>query len=144
MDKGFNINIRYHGMDYLVKIEDPSEPLKDIIEKLAYNMGVPRYDRHNNPVTHSLERKVGTAEEALRTHVNGEDKSLLDYNVKPGDKLFFKIYGIGIAYGVYPVRIKKYKISWMDLIELKNLYAFFGVEVDEYQTSIDDSEMVFL
>lgn len=127
MNESLYIIVRHRGNEYLVEIDDPTEPLKSIVNKLVGLLGIERRDRNGTPLYHYLERKVGVEEELLQPQVDGEDKSLLDYNVKSEDMFFIRTFSVGSVHGVYSTHIKKYGITWMDLIELKNVYAWLGV-----------------
>ncbi len=127
MNESLDIIVRHRGYEYLIQVEDPTEPLNSIVGKISFLLGIERRDRNGTLPIHYLARKDGGEEELLRPKVDGEDKSLLDYNVKPGDMFFIRSVGVGYVYGVYTNWVKRYRLTWMDLIEPKNIYAWLGL-----------------
>lgn len=127
MNENLEIIVRHRGYEYLIDVEDPTEPLNSIVGKISFLLGIDRIDRNGNRPIHYLARKDGGEEELLNPKVDREDKSLLDYNVKSGDVFFIRSIGVGFVYGVYTTGVKRYRTTWMDLIEPKNIYAWLGL-----------------
>ncbi len=87
MEEEFFITVCYQGNEYSVEVEDPNRSIQDHINKLISGMRLPRADGGGNPSTYHLGRSIDGEEEILRPKIDGEEKTLLDYNVKPGDVL---------------------------------------------------------
>lgn len=87
MEQGFYIVISYQGNEYNVEIEDPYSPIQDLIARLVRGLGLPRVDGGGNPATYLLGRIRNEEEEILQAWMQGEERTLLDYGVQPGDRI---------------------------------------------------------
>lgn len=87
MEEEFMIVLSYQGNEYNVQIEDPTNSIQDIINKVIAGLGLSRVDGGGNPATYHLGRVVDDEEEILQPKVKGEEKTLIDYQVQPGDTL---------------------------------------------------------
>ncbi len=87
MEDGFFVVISHQGNEYNVGIEDPNSPIGELIRKLILGLGLPQTDGGGHPATYYLGRVTDNQEEILQSKVDGEEKTLMDYNVKPGDYL---------------------------------------------------------
>lgn len=79
--------LSYQGNEYNVEVEDPNSSIQDLINKLIAGLGLPRTDGGGNPATYHLGRVLDGDEEILQPKVDGEEKTLLDYHVNPGDHM---------------------------------------------------------
>ncbi len=87
MEEGFFVVLAHQGNEYNVEVEDPNSPIQELINKLIIGLGLSRTDGGGNPATYYLGRVVDNEEEILQPKVDGEEKNLMDYGVKPGDYL---------------------------------------------------------
>ena len=87
MDDVFFVILTYQGDDSTVEVEDPTNSIQELINKIIVGLGLPRMDGAGNPVTYFLGRVHNDGEEVLKPKVNGEEKNLIDYQVQPGDRL---------------------------------------------------------
>ncbi|MFH1119800.1 MAG: hypothetical protein V1775_08240 [Bacteroidota bacterium] len=87
MEETFFILLAYQGNEYTVEIEDPTNSIQEIINKLITGLGLSRTDGGGNPATYHLGRVLDDQEEILQTKINGEERTLVDYRIQPGDRL---------------------------------------------------------
>lgn len=87
MEEDFFVLLSYQGNEYTVEVEDPTNSIQEIINKVITGLGLPRTDGGGNPATYHLGRVMDDKEEILQTKVNGEERTLVDYRIQPGDRL---------------------------------------------------------
>jgi len=87
MEEEFFVILSYQGNEYTVQIEDPTNTVQEIINKIIIGLGLSRLDGGGNPATYHLGRVLNDQEEILQPKVKGEEKNLIDYQVQPGDRL---------------------------------------------------------
>lgn len=87
MEEPFFILLSYQGNDYTVEVEDPTNSIHEIINKVIVGLGLSRTDGGGNPATYHLGRIIDDQEEILKPKVNGEERTLVDYRIQPGDRL---------------------------------------------------------
>ncbi len=87
MEEEFFIVLNYQGNEYNVEIEDPTSSIKEIIDKVILGLGLSRLDGGGNPATYVLGRQIDDQEDILQPKVDGEEKTLIDYQVQPGDRI---------------------------------------------------------
>ncbi len=94
MEQGFYVVLSYQGNEYNVEIENPNRPLRDLIINLVTRLELPHVDGGGNPATYYLGRSVQGQEEILQARVKGEEMTLMDYDVKSGDRITLTILPI--------------------------------------------------
>lgn len=87
MEDEFFVLLSYQGNEYTVEIEDPTNSVQEIINKVIVGLGLSRTDGGGNPATYHLGRILDDQEEILQPTINGEEQTLADYQIKPGDRL---------------------------------------------------------
>ena len=87
MEDEFFVLLSYQGNEYTVEIEDPTNSVQEIISKVIVGLGLSRTDGGGNPATYHLGRILDDQEEILQPTINGEEQTLADYQIKPGDRL---------------------------------------------------------
>lgn len=87
MEEEFYIVLNFQGNEYTIEIEDPTNTIDEIIKKVIAGLGLSRVDGGNNPLVYHLGRSVDDNEEILQPRVKGEERTLIDYQVQPGDTL---------------------------------------------------------
>jgi len=87
MEEEFFVVLNYQGNEYNVEVEDPTNSIQELINKVIVGLGLSRTDGGGNPATYHLGRVLDEEEEILQPKVDGEEKTLIDYQVQPGDKL---------------------------------------------------------
>lgn len=87
MEDNFFVLLSYQGNEYTVEIEDPTNSVQEIINKVIVGLGLSRTDGGGNPATYHLGRILDDQEEILQPTINGEEQTLADYQIKPGDRL---------------------------------------------------------
>lgn len=84
----FIITVNYQQNDYKVKVSNQAECIKDILDKIVTALNLKKIDGEGNPVIYHLGMMHEDGNiEILKTRVKGEEKTLMDYNVKNGDRL---------------------------------------------------------
>ncbi len=94
MNQDFFIVLSHKGREFNVAIQDPNSPIQDLIDRIITNLKLPRVDGGGNPAKYLLGRMHDNREEILQPRAGGEEKNLLDYNVKPGDRISLTIIPI--------------------------------------------------
>ena len=87
MDDVFFVILTYKGDDSTVEVEDPTNSIQELINKIMLVLGLSRVGLDFKPVIYALGRWYNGEDEILYSKVNGEEKYLIDYQVQPGDRL---------------------------------------------------------
>lgn len=87
MEDEFFIVLSWQGNEYNVEVEDPTNTIQELINKIILGLGLSRTDGGGNPATYHIGRVLDDEEEILQPRMNGEERTLVDYQVQPGDKI---------------------------------------------------------
>ena len=87
MEDVFFVILTYQGNEYTVEVEDPTNSIQELINKIVVGLGLPRINGYGTPFPYFLGRELNDDWQVLEPEVNGEGKNLIDYQVKPGDRL---------------------------------------------------------
>jgi hypothetical protein len=83
----FFIILNYQGNELTVQIEDSTNTIQDIIDKIINGLGLSKTDAGGNPVTYHLGMTRDGEELILQNRIKGEEKTLMDYNIQSGDRV---------------------------------------------------------
>ena len=87
MKEIFNIVLFWKGSDYSLEPDEPFTPISYLLEMIITELKIPKPDGSGNPYIFHL-GKIGADEEViLHPKIKGEEKNLIDYGVKAGDRL---------------------------------------------------------
>jgi len=123
------LTINYQGKDTDVEIEDQTNSIQEIINKLVVALDLSRTDGAGNPASYHLGRLTDDFDEILPPFINGKEQTLLDYNIKDGDKLSLTMIPIAGGGGIeIPNRINDEQL-WRNITRFHFIQSMIALVI---------------